>query len=618
MSAHGTSGDAARVSENRLRIATVVTSAIAALVAFERYAVIWKTGHGGRGPRARHRLPSTRGPMSSPAFAVPDRRTDGSTAACGSDHRPRIVSTRVAICVILLAALASLAGVAEWAPGYLTERGFPLDDAWIHAVYGRELARSGMLAYNPGTPATGSTAPLWSAIVAVPHLLTSGAAIVWWMKLSGFVFHALTALVLFAALRDDEPAHDPWRLAGAVLVALHPDVVSASVSGMEVSLAALAAAMLLEVAAHGGPLAYAGVAALAYLARPELAVVSLSLPLLAGAGRRGRGVRLACGAAAGTALAFGVLAAHNLAASGLPLPATFYAKVAQGTALPAALRMGFAGLLRQLPLVNSPLLLGATFGIAVVLLRSSYSRALVTAAAGYIAGLIFCAVSFTLIAPVDPEAFYHQRYVLPALPLLVCPLPLLLHEALARSVPARSARIAATAIVALFFVLLMRGAPARYAHLANDARNIDDVQVALGRSLAGAAPSDVVWAIDAGAVRYFGNAFVVDMMGLNTPEVLGEQAQAFLDAHPPRYVEVVPSWSSLNGGSSARYQRVLFEPTTPYTVTGFSVMQRHWLVQCETGEEPARFDVRTRTFTLTCAPRDDTRLAAQPSLVRVP
>jgi hypothetical protein len=538
-------------------------------------------------------------------------------AAVGPE-RVGALSTRVAICVILLAVLANLAGVTVWAPDYLTGRGFPLDDAWIHAVYGRELAHSGMLAYNPGTPATGSTAPLWSAVVGVAHLLASGAGIIWWMKLFGFAFHALTALVLFAALRDGEPAHDPWRLAGAVLVGLHPDLVSASVSGMEVSLAALAAATLLEVAAHGGPLAYAAVAAVAYLARPELAVVSLSVPLLVGAGRRGRGLQLAAAGAAGTALAFGWSAAHDLAASGLPLPATFYAKVAQGPALPAALQLGFGGLLRQLPLVNSPLLLVATLGIAVVLLRSSCSRAVVTGAAGYIAGLIFCAVSFALIAPVDPEAFYHQRYVLPALPLLVGPLPLLLREALVHSLPVHTARLVATAVVAVFVLLLVRAAPARYEHLANDARNIDDVQVALGRSLAGARPSDVVWAIDAGAVRYFGNAFVVDMMGLNTPEMLGERAQAYLDAHPARYVEVVPSWSSLTVTPSPRFERVLFEPTTPYTVTGFPIMQRHWLVRCDAGEMPARFGVRTRTYALACAPSDDARLAAQANSVRVP
>ena len=48
------------------------------------------------------------------------------------------------------------------APRYLLQQGFPLDDAWIHAVYAREVARNGTLAYNPGVPATGETAPLWA------------------------------------------------------------------------------------------------------------------------------------------------------------------------------------------------------------------------------------------------------------------------------------------------------------------------------------------------------------------------------------------------------------------------------------------------------------------------
>ena len=41
--------------------------------------------------------------------------------------------------------------------------GFPLDDAWIHMVYGRGLASAGELAFNPGTPSTGTTSPAWAA-----------------------------------------------------------------------------------------------------------------------------------------------------------------------------------------------------------------------------------------------------------------------------------------------------------------------------------------------------------------------------------------------------------------------------------------------------------------------
>jgi hypothetical protein len=511
------------------------------------------------------------------------------------------MNRRCASLVIAAAALAGLAGLTVWAPDYLLHQGFPLDDAWIHAVYGRELARSGMLAYNPNTPATGSTAPLWSAVVALPHLVTTGQAVVLWVKICGFVLHVLTALVLFAALRDDDPTRDPWRLAGAALVALHPDLVSASVSGMEVSLAALTAVGLLYAAARARWRVFAVIAGVAVLVRPELAVVSLTLPLLEAAARPGRGLRGLGGAAAGTALAFGLLAARDLGVSGLPLPATFYAKVGQGPGLALALRLGFDGLLRQFPIVDSLLLLAAGTGIAAIVLRTSTSRALISAAASLISGLLFCAVSFVLVAPIDPGAFYHQRYVLPALPLLVGPLPLLLREALLRSLPARLATLAAAAVVGTFLLLLLRDAPQRYARLANDARNIDDVQVALGRRLADADPGDVVWAVDAGAVRYFGRAFVVDVMGLNTPQLLGAQAQSFLDAHPPRYLEVVPSWSSLRGDAARSAAATLFEPTTPYTVTGFPEMRRHWLVRCDPGQGPARFGVRARGFDLVCA-----------------
>lgn len=512
------------------------------------------------------------------------------------------MSTRAAVLVIVLAALAGLGGVAIWAPRYLTQQGFPLDDAWIHAVYGRELARSGMLAYNPGTPATGSTAPLWSALVALPHLVTSGASVLLWVKLCGFLFHTLTAVVLFAALRDDEPAHDRWRLAGAVLVAVHPDLVSASVSGMEVSLATLAAVSLLYLGVRGRPAAYAAVAAIAFLARPELAVVSLSVPLVESVARRGRGVLMAASGAAGTALACALLAARNAAVSGLPLPATFYAKVGHGPGLLEALRMGFAGLLGELPLADSLLFLGATLGIAVLLLATSTSRGLITASASFVSGFLFCAVSFALIAPIDPGAFYHQRYVLPALPLLIGPLPLLLGAALARSLPARYAPIAGAAVVAACLVILFRSAPLRYAHLANDARNIDDVQVALGRHLAAADPSEVVWAVDAGAVRYFGNAFVVDMLGLNTPELLGEDAQAFLAAHRPHYVELVPTWSSLDAQSSAQLPALAFQPSTEYTVTGFADMRAHFLAHCDGQPVSGVVGVRARRLRFLCAP----------------
>ena len=82
-----------------------------------------------------------------------------------------MTQTRAAI----LVAAAGLAGVATalvLAPEYFASRGVPFDDAWVHAVYARSLARSGTLAFNPGVPSTGATSTLWTLMAAVPHAVT--------------------------------------------------------------------------------------------------------------------------------------------------------------------------------------------------------------------------------------------------------------------------------------------------------------------------------------------------------------------------------------------------------------------------------------------------------------
>jgi hypothetical protein len=48
--------------------------------------------------------------------------------------------------------------------------GFPLDDAWIHQTYARNIA-SGEWAFIPGEVSGGSTSPLWSLILSIAYLL---------------------------------------------------------------------------------------------------------------------------------------------------------------------------------------------------------------------------------------------------------------------------------------------------------------------------------------------------------------------------------------------------------------------------------------------------------------
>ena len=53
----------------------------------------------------------------------------------------------------------------------LDATGFPLDDAWIHQTYARNLAERGEWAFLPGEPSAASTSPLYTALLATGYAL---------------------------------------------------------------------------------------------------------------------------------------------------------------------------------------------------------------------------------------------------------------------------------------------------------------------------------------------------------------------------------------------------------------------------------------------------------------
>ena len=523
--------------------------------------------------------------------------------------------------IIILCALAGLGALMFLAPGYLAHQGFPLDDAWIHQVYARSLSDSLLLAYNPGISATGATSPLWPLVLAVPHLITKNTALVVLLtKLIGFSFHVMMVFVLFVILdnvqdnRDAGGGHRTSALAlmVSILVLLHPDLVAASVSGMEVPFATLVGALLLLFAWKGRVVTYGVVSVVAPLVRPELPVLSFLLPMLLfwDMHHRKRLFSLLVIASIGTAATFGVEAVRNLFVSGKPLIATFYAKAWKGNmSLAMAEFTGFTKLLGNFDITGFIALL---FLAAVVALWKNFTtrepdkRVVSTS---MLVGLFFCGVSFALIKPVDPKAFYHQRYVLPVLPLLVMAIPVLVIDLLDFLVHSGMAwtRVKTLGAIVkagvLFFMLIISiiDMPWRLARLANDTRNIDDVQVQMGKFLAHVPQSTVVWAVDAGAIRYFGHAFIVDMMGLNNAQLLGAHAQKYLNQHPPVYLDIMPGWSRIDPRSAEQMKARIFKPSTPYTVTSFAPMQTRWLVHCPPGFPGGTYFIRGRYFRFVCA-----------------
>jgi hypothetical protein len=80
-------------------------------------------------------------------------------------------------------------------------------------------------------------------------------------------------------------------------------------------------------------------------------------------------------------------------------------------------------------------------------------------------------------------------------------------------------------------------------------QNVNAMQVELGRWVASATPRDTLIALnDVGALSYFGERRIIDLVGLATPEILAYRRQApdgllrYLGRRCPEYLVIFPAW----------------------------------------------------------------------------
>ncbi len=440
-------------------------------------------------------------------------------------HRdwPWLAGLLVLGCLVLGAFALTASGLVEAESGGLRSlsRGVPLDDAWIHFQFARNLARGDGFAYNPGQPTAGSTAPLWTV------LLAGGYAIGGRFPLAGQLLSAVCFLLTVAGsyVLTRELTGRRWAagLAGA-LVALNGRMAWAGLSALETCLfTALSLAAILGHLRdrHAGRyrLRTAALFGLAALARPEgyllfaLALADHGLRALASgspvASLRAQAARLLPGVGlfAGLVLPTLIFSLHT---AGQLLPNTFSAKAT----LSFRPSIDFLSLsARYLILDNAVMLpffvlgIGALFGPA---------RLLSTWAAGL--PLVYAFLHATL--------YQHGRYLMPLIPCnaAIGVTGLLEARRLARRRGWRwpGSQRALGALVAL---LVVGGTAWRLPTMARqfawNVNNINEMHVALGEWVAEHTPPDAVLALnDIGAITYLSQREVVDLAGLVTPEVV--------------------------------------------------------------------------------------------------
>ncbi len=494
---------------------------------------------------------------------------------------------------LLAAALAVCAGYLAAELFLLGRLGFPLDDSWIHLQFARNLAAGEGLAYNPGELVTGSTAPLWTALLALLFWLPGDVVV--WTKLAGVALHLAGIDATWRLARAVDLGRGLAALAAGLTLATAPLAWSA-LSGMEIPL--FIALSLWGMVRHlrerrdpgAAPLSFA-LLALAALARPE----GLLLLVLAGldrllvvrradetAGEAGSEIGgeapgapaepplpaplgllrpPLCPLLAGAALAACVLAGPLLVyawAGGSVLPTTFAVKAGTSRDWIPDPRLLFdvLGILWRPQPVAALLAAGGVLAL-VERLGTRRDRGLLPAL-----WVIALPLAYSAMSPGDSKliAGNFGRYYFPLFPPLLVLAALALERAWAAlgpgvrlgplRLPVRALLVALLAAPTL--LVLVQGA-GRYVQ---NVANVEDSDVAIARWLAPRLPAEALLAVnDIGAVKFLLPNRVVDLVGIASPELRLETAAAVragtpwrdalfeaLERRRPDYLVIFPQW----------------------------------------------------------------------------
>jgi arabinofuranosyltransferase len=448
------------------------------------------------------------------------------------------VVSRADVAVVLAAALP-LALFAVTERSVAGTWGFPLDDSWIHLHFARNLTEGAGFSYNPGRPVAGSTAPLWTLLLAGGSAVAGASVMV--AKVLG-VACALGAAMLTRRAALAWGAPPTVGLVAAVALLWTGPIAWGSLSGMEVTLAAMLVAGALVAHATRRTWLTALLSGLAVTARPEAALL-LPFLLVARPITLGRIVAFVVV----PAVVVAPMVAFSCATVGAPYPATAAAKVEGGL-------IGWLAGLREplaITLIGRPwafvrewaswlwlthVLLAITLLPAIVLAWRRAGRSL------GVVGLALLAhpLGMALLAPYRGPGFQEGRYSIHLLPLALVVVAVGLG-----ATRERRRRLALLAWLALALWALVPAAE-RYAW---GVQNIEAMQVRIGHWVAAnAAPRARLAVNDIGAIAFVSRREVLDLMGLVTPEILPYRRQGedgvirFVEETCPDYVIIFPTW----------------------------------------------------------------------------
>jgi hypothetical protein len=450
------------------------------------------------------------------------------------------------------------------------EIGLPLDDSWIHLQFARNLAGGDGLSYNPGEKSTGSTAPLWTAFIALFFYLPGSP--VFWVKFLGVALYLAGIQASMVLARELGLRRASIYLVG-VLNAATSWLVWSALSGMEVPLFVLLSSwgvvFHIRERRSESELSFSlPLLGLSILARPE-GVMLLGLALIDRlvlfrrneegdlVGKR-NAVRPILLGLVGAGMLVLPTALFNLAISGSVLPTTYAAKAGGGSDWLPNLQRLFEML--SIFLRCQPYMVFAAFAGAVVLIRRLGTRR----DSGLLSALWLFGLPLAYSTLSDSQGYVvvgnFGRYLFPLFPFLIVLGVLGLEQAgIALGGRVVVGKLGVPLRAVLVALILWPTATAVYAGLRlylQTVANVQDSDVRMARWLEGRLAPEAVLAVnDVGALKYFLPNRIVDLAGIINPEVrdyldetrLGGEdwhwgLLRFLGETRPDYLVVFPGW----------------------------------------------------------------------------
>lgn len=422
--------------------------------------------------------------------------------------------------------------------------GFPLDDAWIHQTYARNLAQTGQWEFLPGKESAGSTSPLWTILLSIGFMFGFKTPFVWTSMLSTGMLIG-TALVCNEILQHYFKKTPLIGMVGSLIVVMDWHLMWSAASGMETLFYCLASVYIFWKLISGKYWGWLGaLCGLIVWIRPDgitmlgPVVVIIAIQIITKKFRYQDAILFFV-----TLFALiGLYGLFNYSISGSIFPNTYYAKQVEYVdvlMLPLYQRLGTLFLV---PLSGAGILLVPGFIFSIITAIHKQNWWMITAVLWFFGYGIIYALRL-------PMTYQHGRYLIPMVPMfyLIGIIGTVLFFSRIKCGEKRQRNYSILVGVVLSLVSVVFVVFGEIA-LIDDIKTIDVLMVQPSQWIKKNTESrNVIAAHDIGAMGFFSKRVIIDLAGLIQPELIPiirneQEIQNYLIQSNADYLVLMEGW----------------------------------------------------------------------------